>query len=198
MSDATREKWDKIYSDRGAEHGHAARVVAENLHLLPAAGKGLELACGLASNSFAIAAHGIVMEAWDISAVASGQVNQRTAQSGAKVTASARDVVTHPPAVGAYDVVVVSHFLDRTIIPAIIGALKPGGLLFYQTFTQARVVESGPKGNEWRLAEGELLTLFSALRPLVYREEGLLGDTSKGFRNEALLVAQKPVSGNPL
>lgn len=192
MTDATQEKWDRIYSERGEEHGRAVRVVEENLHLLPASGKGLELACGLASNSFALAAHGMVMEAWDISAVAAERVNQRAAQMGASVSASARDVVTHPPVAGEYDVVVVSHFLDRTLIPAIISALKPGGLLFYQTFTQTRVAAGGPSGNDWRLADGELLTLFAALRPLVYREEGLAGDTRQGFRNEALLVAQKP------
>lgn len=191
MSDATREKWDRIYSERSEEPCHAARVVEENLHLLPASGKGLELACGLASNSFALAGQGIEMEAWDISTIAAERVNQRAAQSGAKVSASARDVVTHPPAAGEYDVVVVSHFLDRTIVPTIITALKPGGLLFYQTFTQTRVAESGPKTNDWRLADGELLTLFAALKPLVYREEGLVGDTRKGLRNEALLVAQK-------
>ncbi len=194
MSDATREKWDRIYSERSAEYGHPVRVVEENMHLLPASGKGLELACGLANNSFAIAARGIEMEAWDISPVAAARVNQRATETGAQVTACARDIVTEPPTAAGYDVVVVSHFLDRSLIPAIIAALKPGGLLFYQTFTQTRVAESGPKTNDWRLADGELLTLFAALRPLVYREEGLTGDTSTGLRNEALLVAQKAIN----
>lgn len=192
MGNPTQEKWDKIYGDNCEPSDHASRVVAENLHLLPVSSRGLELACGLAANSFALAQNGIEMEAWDISSVAAERVNQMAAQRGVKVTASARDVVANPPAVGAYDVVVVSHFLDRTLIPAIIAALKPGGLLFYQTFTRTRIAEGGPKTDEWRLADGELLTLFAALRPLVYREEGLVGDIGKGFRNEALLVAQKP------
>lgn len=194
MGDEIREKWDRIYRERSAEQGHAVRVVAENLHLLPATGKGLELACGLASNSFTLAEHGIVMEAWDISPVAAERVNRRAAEAGAKVTACPRDVVADPPAAAEYDVVVVSHFLDRSLAPAIITALKPGGLLFYQTFTQIRVAESGPKTDEWRLAEGELLRLFAGLKPLVYREEGVAGDVSSGLRNEALLVAQKPHS----
>ncbi len=193
-SDATRNKWDQIYSESGGNQGTAARVVEENRHLLPSSGKGLELACGLANNSFALAAQGISMEAWDISPIAAERVNQRAAQTAARVTASARDVVINPPAADEYDVVVISHFLDRTIVPAIIAALKPGGLLFYQTFTQTRVAESGPKTNDWRLADGELLTLFATLRPLVYREEGLTGDTSTGLRNEALLVAQKAIN----
>jgi hypothetical protein len=43
----------------------------------------------------------------------------------------------------------------------------------------------------YRLAPQELLTLFHPLRLLVYREEGNVGDTMRGWRNEALLVAQK-------
>jgi 2-polyprenyl-3-methyl-5-hydroxy-6-metoxy-1,4-benzoquinol methylase len=193
MSDPTQEKWDKVYGDNREQSGLATRVVTENLHLLPTSGRGLELACGLAANSFALAEHGIEMEAWDISAVAAERVNQMAAQRGSKVNASARDVVANPPAVGAYDVIVVSRFLDRTLVPAIIAALKPGGLLFYQTFTRTRIAEGGPKTDDWRLADGELLTLFAALRPVVYREEGGVGDATKGFRNEALLVAQKPI-----
>ena len=131
------------------------------------------------------------MEAWDISHVAAERVNQRATQTAAEVTAYARDVVINPPAADEYDVIVISHFLDRTLVPAIINSLKPGGLLFYQTFTQTRVADSGPKTNDWRLADGELLTLFAALKPLVYREEGLTGETNTGLRNEALLVAQK-------
>ncbi len=187
---ATQQKWDKIYSEKDKQVS-AVRVVAENLHLLPEKGKGLELACGLAANSFLLAENGIDMEAWDISPVAAEKINQHAAQCNANVKAIACDVIENPPAEEAYDVIVISRFLDRSITPAILQALKPGGLLFYQTFTQTRVVQNGPKKDEWRLADGELLILFSELRPLVYREEGLVGSLSQGFRNEALLVAQK-------
>jgi hypothetical protein len=33
--------------------------------------------------------------------------------------------------------------------------------------------------------------MYSPLRVLVYREEGTVGDTRRGFRNEAMLVAMK-------
>jgi len=188
---ATQQKWDKIYNEKEQQQVNAVRVVVENLHLLPKKGKGLELACGLAANSFLLASNGIDMEAWDISPVAAKKINQHAAQCNANVNAIARDVIANPPAKNAYDVIVISRFLDRSIAAAILQALKPGGLLFYQTFTQTCVVHNGPKKNEWRLADGELLALFSELRPLVYREEGLVGDTDKGLRNEAMLVAQK-------
>ena len=194
MSDPTREKWDRIYSESREQVVPAMAVVRENLHLLPDSGTGLELACGLAANSFALAEAGFRMDAWDISPVAIEQVNQRAAQTGLHVRGEARDVVSHPPENAHYDLVVVSHFLDRSIIPAIISCLKPGGLVFYQTFTQTRVSEGGPSNMEFRLADNELLTLFAGFKVLVYREEGRQGDTGRGFRNEAMLVAQKPVA----
>jgi len=193
MSNPSSEKWDKIYSKNREQLATATAVVRENLHLLPESGLGLELACGLAANSFVLAGQGFKMDAWDISAVAVEQVNQRAATETANVSAVARDVVEHPPEQGHYDLVVVSHFLDRGIIPAIIRCLKPGGLVFYQTFSQSRVGNGGPSNMDFRLADNELLRLFAGFKVLVYREEGVQGDTSKGFRNEAMLVAQKQV-----
>jgi len=83
------------------------------------------------------------------------------------------------------------------LVPALIEALKPGGLIFYQTFTQEVLPElneqeSGPKNPQYRLKVNELQQLFAPLILRYYREEGLLGDTRKGIRNEAMLVAQKP------
>jgi len=193
MSNPSREKWDKIYSKNREQVPSATTVLSQNLHLLPDSGIGLELACGLAANSFALAEQGLKMDAWDISTVAVEQVNQRAAAENASVSALARDVVEQPPEQSHYDLVVVSHFLDRSIIASIINCLKPGGLVFYQTFSQTRVGEGGPSNMDFRLADNELLSLFAGFKVLVYREEGLHGDTSKGFRNEAMLVAQKPV-----
>ena len=49
----------------------------------------------------------------------------------------------------------------------------------------------GPNNPAFLLKKGQLLSLFSSLAPIIYHEEGRLGDTSKGIRNEAILIAQK-------
>ncbi|MBI3771879.1 MAG: class I SAM-dependent methyltransferase [Gammaproteobacteria bacterium] len=188
-SDAARQKWDGHYRD--AADVPAMRVVAENLHLAPTQGRGLELACGLAGNAFLLAEHGLQMDAWDISPVAIERVNREAQRRGLVVHGAARDVMQQPLVPQSYDVIVATHFLERVLAPQICAALRPGGLLFYQTFTRTRISEGGPKKDEWRLADGELLQLFSELRVLVYREEGLVGNVQRGLRNEALLVAQK-------
>ena len=65
------------------------------------------------------------------------------------------------------------------------------GLIYYQTFTRQRVSDRGPQRAEFRLADQELLQLFSGLQVLFYGEEGCVGDIRKGFRDEAMLVARK-------
>ena len=76
----------------------------------------------------------------------------------------------------------------KEVIPALMQALKPGGLIFYQTFTRERVSERGPQRPAFRLAGQELLQLFRGLELVFYREEGLVGDVQRGFRDEVMYI----------
>ncbi len=187
--DIAREKWDSHYS--AADLPEAATVLRDNAHLLPKQGTALDIACGLGANSIVLAEHGLETHAWDISPVAVERLRAYAVERGLPIIAAAKDVQYEalPPA--QFDVIVVAHFLDRRITPALLAALKVGGLLFYQTFTRTAVSDAGPHNEEWRLADGELLSMFAPLRPLVYREEGRVGDVTRGFRDKALLVAVK-------
>ena len=69
----------------------------------------------------------------------------------------------------AFDLILCFNFLDRQILPAIKCALKPGGLMFYETFTVDYLKYSSFK-REWVLEHNELLDAFSELRILYYRE----------------------------
>lgn len=189
---ALRRKWDERYSDR-SDTPAAARVLAENRHLLPAAGAALDLACGLGGNALCLAAAGLTTSAWDLSPVAIAKLTGFATAQGLSVRSEVRDVIAQPPPPASFDVVVVSWFLQRSLAPALIAALRGGGLLFYQTFTRARVDDIGPDNPRFRLDDGELLRLFSPLRPRVYREEGRLGEIGHGWRNAALLIAEKAI-----
>lgn len=191
MSEDIREKWDSKYREAGAEQGVAVEVLTENLHLLPRQGKALELACGLGANALLLSAHGLETHAWDLSAVAIERLKVIAGGRGLRLQGEARDVMQNPPPPDSFDVIVVSYFLDRALIPHIQKALRPDGLLFYQTFTRTRVSDAGPQNPDFRLADNELLQLFSAMRILVYREEGRVGDLQRGLRDEAYIVAQK-------
>jgi len=171
-------------------------VLQENRHLLPGEGRALDLACGLGGNALLLAQAGLETEAWDLSPVAIERLRAEAAAAGLeRLHARVRDLEQSPPEAGSFDVICVGYFLERTLAPRLIDALRPGGLLFYQTFTRLAVSERGPSNPEFRLAENELLRLFGPLTLHFYREEGRLGDLSRGLRDLAMLVAEKPRAG---
>ena len=187
----TRKKWDRIYQGKEGPPARPSRVLVENEHLLPGGGTSLDLACGLGGSALFLAERGFESHAWDVSQVAIDRLADRGKELGLEIDGAVRDIVMEPPGEGAFDVIAVSHFLDRRIVPALISALRPGGIIFYQTFTRHRVLGGGPQNDDFRLADNELLQLFSGLRLLVYREEGIQGDTTRGLRDEAMIVAQR-------
>lgn len=179
---AAREKWDRIYRVRVAgEAPVPARVLAEHAGFLPCAGAALDLACGLGGNALFLARHGLDTSAYDISPEALARVAEFARSDRLRVRTEARDVVAHPPVAAAFDVVVVSRFLDRGLAQPLMAALRPGGLLFYQTYTVEKSSQLGPNNPAYLLRPGELLEMFRALDTLVYREEG---------QDEAMLVAR--------
>jgi len=188
----SKEKWNERYRDATGDR-QASRVLKENLQLLPHSGSALDLACGLGGNSILLARQGLQVDAWDIADVAIAVLHDMAVERQLSIQAVVRDVVANPPGPETFDVIVVSYFLDRDIIPDIIRALKPGGLIYYQTFTRQRVTGRGPQRTEFRLADQELLHLFSGLQILFYREDGCVGDVQKGLRDEAMLVARKRI-----
>jgi len=186
-----QDKWDRIYREAADGDVPAAAVLRDNRHLLPRRGSALDLACGRGGNALLLAAAGLETHAWDLSVVAVEDLSARAARRSLALHAVQRDACAAPPAPDSFDVIAVSHFLDRQLCPALAAALRDNGLLFYQTFTEDKDPDVGPKNPDYILRRGELLTLFAGLRPVLYREEGRLGDLTQGFRNEAILVARK-------
>jgi tellurite methyltransferase len=189
MTGAT--KWNNRYQTLPTNIPPPCQVVAAYTHLLPATGTALDLACGLGANALLLARHGLETYAWDYADTALERLQVEAQIQQVAIYTERRDVVMSPPPADMFDVIVVCHFLDRGLAPALTQALKPNGLLFYQTFTRTSVNDCGPKNPDFRLAENELLRLFADLQIVVFREEGDIGDISQGFRNEALLIARK-------
>lgn len=194
MSD--QQKWDQHYQADLAVRIQApsvAPVLVQNQHLLPCQGKALELACGLGDNAIFLAERGLLVSAWDLSAVAVQRLAARAASASLALTTECKDVVAAPPMPDQFDVVVVSCFLDRRLIAPIRNTIKAGGLVFYQTFIKEAVTQTGPRNLAYRLDNNELLDFFKGWQILFYREEGITGDVSLGYRDQAMLVAKKPV-----
>lgn len=191
MNETDQVKWDRIYTDSAGKSAEPCEVLAAHSHLLPAEGDALDLACGRGGNALYLAARGFSTRAWDVSAVAVQSLSDVAGRNGLPLVAEQRDVTANPPASGSFDIIVVSRFLDRALAPAVCAALREHGLLFYQTFIREKAADTGPNNPAYRLDANELLRLFQSLHLVYYHEEGTVGDTAQGFRNEAMLVAQK-------
>ncbi len=186
---SSQDKWNRIYGQRSTP-GTPSQLLTEHAFLLPDQGSALDLACGLGANACFLSEKGLSTEAWDISDVALTRLNQQQPQIQTQI----RDVESQPPAEESFDVIVVTDFLYRPICPAISAALRPGGLLFYQTFCRDKITQSGPSNPSFLLENNELLSLFSDLQVLFYEEFSRFGDLNQGQRNKASLIAAKPTA----
>ena len=191
-----RNKWDLRYGSAPERPPEACRVLQDFFHLLPAQGNALDLACGLGGNALFLANIGLSVQAWDISNVAIDMLNTHALSKQLLIQTEKRDIIAQPPQPGTFDVIVVSYFLHRPLVKSLSAALRPNGLIFYQTFTRNKVpnldlTNRGPKNPDFLLSKNELLELFGDLQPLVYREEEQARDITQGLHNEALFVGKK-------
>ena len=188
-------KWDKIYS-HNQQPVHPSQVLYEHAYCLPKQGKALDLACGLGGNALFLAEHDLQVDAFDISPVALANLQTQAQKKSLSVTTRQCNITSNCLPPEQYDVIVISRFLDRSLCNAIMAALKPEGLLFYQTFTRSKLDQQGPSNPDYLLDANELLTLFSSLSLVFYQEYARIGDLRHGNRNEACFIGQKfkPVS----
>jgi len=83
------------------------------------------------------------------------------------------------------------YYLQRDLWPAIQAALRPGGVLVFETLTQ-NMQDSHPDIDpQYLLHPGELKAAFPKVQTLVYHE-GWTGEKGNPQRTIASLVAQKP------
>jgi SAM-dependent methyltransferase len=191
---STQDKWNAIYEQHSAEWLPAA-VLANHVALLPENGLALDLACGLGANALLLAEHGLEVEAWDISDRAIARLQTQAGQRNLSIQTTVCDIATDLLQANRYDVIVVSRFLERSLCRALMSALKPGGLLFYQTYTATKPHDTGPGNPLYLLKSGELLGLFADLMPVFYQDFARIGDLTRLERNEARFIGQKIVKG---
>jgi SAM-dependent methyltransferase len=85
----------------------------------------------------------------------------------------------------AFEVIVVVHYLHRPLFPRLLAALRPGGVLVYETFTTAQASRGKPTNPDFLLRPGELRDLVGPLEILEWREGEFDG------RDVASIVARR-------
>jgi 2-polyprenyl-3-methyl-5-hydroxy-6-metoxy-1,4-benzoquinol methylase len=155
--------------------------------LLPASGRALDVACGRGRHALWLAERGLEVVALDRDEEAIRLIGEAAAARNLQVTAEARDLETGAVSLGtnSFDVIVAVHYLHRPLFPALIAALRPAGLLIYETFTRAQAKRGKPTNPDFLLEPGELRRLAHPLNIVAYRE----GEFDE--RDVASLVARK-------
>lgn len=191
QSDAGR--WNKRYlASELSEPPAPCALLSSFGHLIPSHGRALDLACGLGGNAFFLAQKGLQVDACDIASEALIRVDRWAIERSQNIHSIEQDIEQHGLPKGQWDVIVVSRYLHRPLMPALASALKPRGLLFYQTFSADKSSQSGPSSADFLLQDNELLNAFSDLRLRYYREECALPNPAAEAANEVFLIAQKP------
>ena len=88
--------------------------------------------------------------------------------------------------IAAY-LIVVFNYLHRPLLPAIRAAVRPGGRIFYETFTERQAGRGHPRNPAFLLKDGELPALMAPFSILRSREGEFDG------RFMASIVAERPM-----
>lgn len=184
-----------------------ARFLQGHIARLPRPGKTrpplvLDVAAGRGRNSLYLATRGFAVEAIDRDEEALAQLADLAKQRRLpNVTVRTLDLEAHPTLPPdlpkeRYDVILVFFYLHRPLFPVLLQALKPGGVLVYETFLiDNHLRYQHPRRREFCLEHNELLRLTAGLRVLHYDEgehgEGLGHGSHPGPCMTAQLLAQR-------
>ena len=172
----------------------AARLLTDHLSLLQSltiATGVLDLACGTGRNGLVLARQQIPVTFADNNEAALATVNQQSADEHLPTTCWQVDLESGEDSVLAgkqFDAVLVFNYLHRQLFPEIKRAIRPGGLLFYETFTEAQREFGRPSNANFLLRSGELEYYFNDWEVL-HNYEGELTDPQRAV---AQLIARKP------
>jgi SAM-dependent methyltransferase len=140
-----------------------AQWLVDHVDLIPRGGVVLDVACGSGRNAVFLAERG-----WRVHAV------DRTpgALDHPNITVERRDLEAPGVSFGTarYNAVIVFNYLHRPLMPAIVNAIAPGGVLIYETFTIGQAARGRPRNPAFLLNDGELASLVAPLRVLRSRE----------------------------
>ena len=150
--------------DAGAPSDWVCRFAAR----IRAGGSVLDVACGGGRHARYLASRGFDVVAVDIDRVALDTLagNPRICVEHADLEGG-----PWPFAARRFDAVVVTRYLHRALLPRILDALAPDGVLIYETFAAGNEQYGRPRNPEFLLQPGELLELVRGrLRVIAFED----------------------------
>jgi len=204
---SSASEWDEKHQLAAAKDAveAPAGVLGELLPLLPV-GAALDLACGTGRNALYLAGRGYQVSAVDwssaaldiLEARAKGQAipvcrvkeirdRKRSGRPGIELLQADLEKLALPT--NCFRLILCIRYLQRSLFPQICGTLRPGGMLLFETYTEAQLdFPGGPRDARYLLRVGELRSAFPGLTVLFYRE-------LRAGQGIATLLARKRTNG---
>ena len=185
MGQKDQEKWDAKYRSKEYITGkEPCSWLIDNAELLNGEGRALDLTIGEGRNATYLAVLGYNVLGLDISRVGIDKAHALANEKGVSFSTEIVDLDNYELPLKEFDLIICFNFLERRLFQGIRDALKPNGILFYETFNVDYLKYSNFK-EEWVLKSGELLREFAQFLILRYRE------LDNGEKGVASIVCQK-------
>ena len=181
MSHSERVNWDRRYAaGEYLPRTTPSPFLDRWLPALVTGGTGapkraLDVATGAGRHALRLAEAGFQVDAVDISAVALSQAEQTARERGLNVNWQCADLDEFQPDTG-YDLITVFRYRNKELWPVLARALAEGGWVLVEHHLRTSAAVDGPPSDEFRVAPGELLEAFGALRIMHYTEQIEVGD----------------------
>jgi SAM-dependent methyltransferase len=159
-----------------------------HLDAIPRGRRVLDVACGRGRHARFMASRG-----WDVTAIDrhEGVLEALAADAAGLpgvVTTRCVDLEAGPISLGsaAFGAVLVFNYLHRPLMPSLVDAVEPGGVLVYETFITRQAERGRPTNPAFLLRPGELRTLVAPLDVVAEQE----GDIDGAWRASIVAVCR--------
>ena len=186
MAQKDKIKWDKKYTE--ISFLLEDKMPSEKLIQIEKKVKGkkaLDIASGAGRNSIYLAKKGFEVEALDISKVALDVLNNKGFEN---INCKLVDLDEYEVPKNSYDLIVMTNFLDRKLIPKLSNALKKDGILFIETYMEDEINEKPPSNSNFLLKKEELKSFFDESFEVLDYDE-FLNDDSELFKMKKQCIA---------
>lgn len=137
----------------------------------PRSQRALDVAMGRGRHALVLARSGFHTFGVDLNFDAVKDAMQTAASEGLQIRGWCADLTVSRLPADAFDVVVVTRYLQRDLFPSIRESLTAGGCVIYETFTVAqRALGTGPTSADHLLQPDELRSAFNDWDVLFYEE----------------------------
>lgn len=163
------DRWEERYSRPGRKRHMPDSLLLEHWSEL-AGPRVLDVACGEGRNALFLAERGLRVCGIDRSPTAVAKARQWAAERGLDCEFLLWDLDTLTLPGSGYDSIVVTRYWQPELGAFLEAALRPGGILLYETYTKQYLKYRPDSEPTHLLAPGELQRHFAAMEILHYAE----------------------------